>query len=92
MCNESILTNTSEQEFILGSLLSHTPETVFKLATWNDLLNLKEKGNHFKTKLKKIQYLKKCHEALIKLPFSNIELEKIQQHIESQSKDLSTKW
>ena len=34
---------TSEREFILGSLLSHTPETVFKLATWNDLLDLKKK-------------------------------------------------
>ena len=58
---------TSEWEFILGSLLSHTPETVFKLATWNDLLDLKQKGPHFKTKLQKITYLNKCLQALIKL-------------------------
>ena len=38
---------TSEREFILGTLLSHTPDTVFKLKTWNDLLDLKQKGNHF---------------------------------------------
>ena len=78
---------TSEREFILGSLLSHTPETVFKLATWNDLLDLKQKGNHFKTKLQKIAYLNKCHQALINLPYNTLELEKIRQHIETQSRD-----
>ena len=38
-----------------------------------------------------LQYLKECHEALIKLPHSTIELEKIRQYIENQTQDLGTR-
>ena len=53
---------------------------------------MKQKGNHFKRKLQKIAYLNKCHQALIKLPYNTIELEKIRQHIETQSRDLNKRY
>ena len=51
---------TSEREFILGALLSNTPESVLKLQTFRDIFKIKDKGNHFKTKLQKISFIQKC--------------------------------
>jgi hypothetical protein len=58
---------TSEREFILGSLLSNTPETVLQLHTFRDIFDIKNKGSHFKTKLQKISFIKKVWAWIIQI-------------------------
>ena len=40
---------TSEREFIVGALLSHSPDTALKLRTLSDIFLIKSKGGHYKT-------------------------------------------
>ena len=74
-----------ETEFILGALLNQDPDTVFKLYTWRDLLTIKEKARHFKTKANRIQFLQKCQKELEHHPFNSIELQKIRSFINKQN-------
>ena len=37
---------TSEREFIIASLLNHSPDTALKLQTLRDIFQIKEKGGH----------------------------------------------
>ena len=78
-------TFNSETEFILGALLHNSPETVFKLQTWQDLLKIKDKAGHFKTREKQIQFLTKCKAELETLPYNTAELQKIKTFINQQA-------
>jgi hypothetical protein len=79
---------TSEREFILGAFLSNTPETVLKLQTFQDIFKIKDKGNHFKTKMQKVAFIQKCGEALKKLPYNTLELLKLKKYIDDEAQIL----
>ena len=55
---------TSEREFIIASLLNHSPDTALKLQTLRDIFQIKEKGNHYK----------RSHEQLKSVPYNSLEL------------------
>jgi hypothetical protein len=71
--------------------LHNQPETVFKLQTWRDLLKIKDKAGHFKTREKQIQLLTKCKTELENLPYNTAELEKIKTFINHQTEQIKTK-
>ena len=82
---------TSEREFIVGALLSHSPDTALKLRTLSDIFKIKSKGGHYKTRAQNLLFLQRCHEQLSLLPYDAQEHQKIKQFIDDHSENLKLK-
>ena len=82
---------TSEREFIIASLLNHSPDTALKLRTLRNIFHIKGKGGHYKTRAQKLLFLQRCHEQLANLPYDTQELQKIKQFIDEHSENLNMK-
>ena len=65
---------TSERELIIASLLNHSPDTALKLQTLKDIFQIKEKGNHYKSRAQKLLFIQRCYEQLKSLPYNSQEL------------------
>ena len=81
----------SEREFVIASLLNHSPDTALKLHTLRDIFQIKGKGEHYKTRAQKLLFVQRCHEQLALWPYKTQELEKIKQFIDDHSEDLKLK-
>ena len=79
---------SSEKEFIVFSLLSHSDDAL-KLSTVKDIFAIKSTNSSFNTKAGKLQFLANIREKLKNLPYNSIELQKITMYINEQE-NLST--
>ena len=79
---------TSEREFLLGGLIGKMdPQLSLELPTIQDIFRVKETSNKIKTKLQKIEFIKKISESLAQLPYDSRQLQKLTDFLRTKAKE-----